>query len=139
MGLSLSLGFDVYIYLHHWFYFYLHHLSYPEYKMKVLWANHSTKTSKYSLEFSVMTLQETKYSSSEFYVFLQKNKFSYIVSTIVEIVTCCSLVVLIYFFPSHFCTPRTIERSSLCSIFFFFSVIINTNLGATFRYTLFFL
>ena len=66
-----------------------------------------------------MTLQETKYSSSEFYVFLQKNKFSYIVSTIVEIVTCCSLVVLIYFFPSHFCTPRTIERSSLCSIFFF--------------------
>lgn len=132
MGLSLSLGFDVYIYLHHCFYFYLHHLSYPEYKMKVLWANHSTKTSKYSLEFSVMTLQETKYSSSEFHVFLQKNKFAYIVSTIVEFVTCCSLVVL--FLPKSLLHSTNYWTLLPLQYLFFFSVIINTNLGATFRY-----
>ena len=54
-----------------------------------------------------------------------KKKFSYIVSTIVEFVTCCSLVVL--FLPKSVLHSTKIEH---CSI----SVIINTNLGATFRY-----
>ena len=61
-----------------------------------------------------------------------KNKFSYIVSTIVEFVTCCSLLVL--FLPKSLLHSRNYWTLLPLQYLFFFSVIINTNLGATFRY-----
>ena len=61
-----------------------------------------------------------------------KNKFSYIVSTIVEFVTCCSLVVL--FLPKSLLHSTNYWTLLPLQYLFFFSVIINTNLGATFRY-----
>ena len=61
-----------------------------------------------------------------------KNKFSYIVSTIVEFVTCCSLVVL--FLPKSLLHSTNYRTLLPLQYLFFFSVIINTNLGATFRY-----
>lgn len=61
-----------------------------------------------------------------------KNKFSYIVSTIVEFVTCCSLLVL--FLPKSLLHSTNYWTLLPLQYLFFFSVIINTNLGATFRY-----